>query len=152
MTEAIGNEANMDKVREMMLTKTAEELNIGDKATNSVAIDFTSEYGTRYQGNVVFKRPNVMEFMKMGGIKSEILRQAGVQDVKLVDLGVKYVAQVIATLKTVVVKSPEWLVNIDAVQDTDLLFYVHDAYEGWEHSFRLTTGPGKDAGDSQTTE
>jgi hypothetical protein len=146
------NEQNMAKVREMMVKNTAEQVNQGAEAQAGVPINYTSDYGKQYTGNVVFKRPSVMDFMKMGGIKSEILRTAGVKDVALVDGGVKFMAQVIATLKTVIVKSPEWLVNIDGVKDTDLLFHVYGKYEEWEDSFRPKPSANTTQGDSKPTE
>lgn len=153
MTEHMGNEQNMEKVRNMMNAKEAtEELNLGDKATNAVLIDYLSDYGTNYKGTVIFKRPNVMEFMQMGGIKSEIFRKAGVKDVTLVDGGIKYMAQVLATLKLVIVKCPEWLVDIEAVKDTDLLFHVHEAYSEWEDTFRKQSFTATFTGDSKTAE
>jgi hypothetical protein len=97
-----------------------------------------SDMGTRYTGTVVFKRPSVMDYMKMGAAKSEILRNSGVRDLTLVDSGVKLMAQIIGTLKTVVVKSPEWLVRIDDVEDTDLLFHIYGEYQEWERSFRVS--------------
>lgn len=147
-----GNEKNMEKVREMMKQETADAIAQGSKATNTVFIDFTSDYGNLYQGNVVFKRPGVMDIMKMGAHKSEILRLAGVRDMNMVDQGVKYMAQVIATLKLVVLKSPEWLVRIETVEETDLLFHVFDKYNEWERSFRKTSAGVSAEGDSKPSE
>lgn len=134
----VGNESNMTKVREMMKQETAESIGLGEKARNEVSIEYVSDMGKRYTGTIVFKRPSVMDYMKMGAAKSEILRNSGVRDLTLVDSGVKLMAQIIGTLKTVVVKSPEWLVRIDSVEDTDLLFHVYGEYQEWERSFRTS--------------
>lgn len=149
----VGNEENMAKIRELRnMQEATEEVKLGAEATNTVIIDYVSEYGNHYKGAIVFKRPSVMEFMKMGGIKSEILRLNGVQDLKLVDAGVKYMAQVMATLKTVAVKRPEWLINIDNVKDTDLLFHVYEQYTAWEDSFRTKFDATDAEGGSEPTE
>lgn len=148
----VGNEKQMKEVRELMQKETAEQVNLGSKATNTVYIDYTSEYGTEYKGNIVFKRPGLMDTMKMGAHKSEILRLAGVKDLSMVDSGVKFMAQIIATLKTVIVKSPEWLVRIETVEDTDLIFHVYDEYNKWELSFRKATTKDTAVGASQSTE
>lgn len=148
MTEPIGNEANMAKIQQLMAQ--AQEVNIGADLQNGVDIDFTSADGNVYQGTVVFKRPSVMEYMKMGALKSEIYRVAGVKELQLVDNTVKFMAHVIATLKTVIKKKPEWLLDIDNMQEPEVLYHVYGKYEVWEDSFRKID-IGESQGDSPNT-
>jgi hypothetical protein len=144
----IGNEDNMKKVQQLM--QQAQQVNLGADLKNAVDVDFTSSEGNVYQGRIVFKRPTIMDYMRMGGIKSEILRQSGVVDLKLVDPSVQFMAHVISVLKTLIVKSPEWLLDIDSVQEPELLFHVFSKYEVWDDSFRKPDA-GESEGDSATT-
>lgn len=128
------NQENMAKVQELM--KNASDLRLGGNATAGVPIDYTSLMNTKFTGTVVFKRPNMLDLMKIGGMKSEILRTAGVKDIKLIDKTVNDMAQVVATLKIVVAKSPEWLLDIDKVEEPDLLWHVFYKYQDWEDTFR----------------
>lgn len=128
------NQANMDTVKNLM--GQADNVRLGDNYKTGVAIDYTSPEGNRYEGTVVFKRPSMKDYMSMGALKAEYLRQAGVVDLTLVDNSIKYMAQVMATLRTLVVKCPEWLMNLENIVESDLLFHIHDKYEEWESSFR----------------
>jgi hypothetical protein len=123
-------------MEEQKMENLAKEVNEGADAENVMNVDFTSTEGNQYKGKILFKRPSVMEIMKMGGRKSEILRQAGVTELTLVDPSVRMMAQAIATLETVVVKCPEWFLNIHEIQDLDIIFHVYGLYEVWENSFR----------------
>jgi hypothetical protein len=138
--QPMGNESNMEQIRKLMeeqkMENLAKEVNEGADAENVMNVDFTSTEGNQYKGKILFKRPSVMEIMKMGGRKSEILRQAGVTELTLVDPSVRMMAQAIATLETVVVKCPEWFLNIHEIQDLDIIFHVYGLYEVWENSFR----------------
>lgn len=151
----VGNENNMAAVRKMMeeekLKNLTDEVNQGGDAENVVTIDYTSDEGLHYEGKILFKRPTVMEVMKMGGRKSEILRNAGVTDLTLVDPSIRMMAQSIATLEVVVVKCPEWLLNLEEVTDLDMLFHIYGRYEGWENSFRLRN-IAKQAGNGEASE
>jgi hypothetical protein len=147
MTQPLGNEENMAKVKALM--EQAQQVNVGSELQNGVDIDFTSADGNVYRGKVVFKRPSVMDYMKMGALKSEIFRLAGVKDLNLVDPTVKFMAHVIATLKTVVVKRPEWMLDIDNMQEPEVLYHVYGKYEVWEDSFRKPDA-GESEGDSST--
>lgn len=150
-----GNEQNLQKVQELRrqheLKEQADKVNLGNGFTSGVHIDYTSVFGTEVKGWVEFKRPSMLEYMQMGGLKSEILRQAGVRDINLVDNQIKFMAHVISTLKTVIVKSPEWLLNIDNVKEPDILYHVYGKYEEWEDSFRKPS-ESKSEGDSEATE
>lgn len=145
------NKENMDKVREMIANAQAEEIRLGGKLQTGVPIDYTSAFGKRYTGTVIFKRPTMQDYMRMGALKSEYLRRAGVVDIKLVDATVKEMAQVMATLSTVVVKCPEWLVDLEKIEEADVLYHVYDKYDEWENSFRKPS-EGEPTGDSPATE
>jgi len=134
MSQPIGNEANLAKVRQLMAQN--QQVQQGGNMTHGIFIDYVSQEGNHYTGTVVVKRPTVMDYMKMGGLKSEYLRQAGVQDANLVDDTVKILAHALATLKVVVVKCPEWLMDMDNIREIDVLYHVFDKYEEWDYSFR----------------
>lgn len=123
-------------MKEAELREQAMKINMGGEAKEGVQIDFTTEDGNVYNGVVVFKRPTMIDYMKMGAEKSEILRRAGIVDVNLVDNSVKFMAHVMATLKTTIVKCPSWLLNLDDIVEPELLYHVYGKYEEFEDSFR----------------
>jgi hypothetical protein len=144
-----GNKENMDKVKALMAQ--AEQVRQGSGLTEVLHIDFTSLCGKHYKGDVVVHRPDLKDFMKMGGIKSEFLRKAGVVNLSLVDMTVKETAQVMATLTVVVDKCPEWMLSIEAIDEPDVLFHVYDKYMEWTDSFRAGSAE-KSSEDSSTSE
>lgn len=152
--QLIGNEENMAKVRELM--EKSKQINLGSQMTGQVHIDYTSQYGTHYEGIVVFKRPSMQDYMKMGALKAQYLGAYGVVDARLVDTTIKFMAQVMSTLKVVIVKAPEWLIgksgkiDVESVVEPDLLYHLYEKYEEWEDSFRK---PVQDElqGDSETS-
>lgn len=135
----LGNEAQMAEVRALMSTKEmADTVNQGDKATEAVSVKYTSEMdGKTYEGKFIFKRPNVMEIMKMGGRKSQILKEAGIVDKELADKGVLMMAEAVATLEVVIVKMPEWFIDFQKLEDADLIFHIYGHYTAWSFAFRL---------------
>lgn len=134
------NAENMAKVKELMAS--AGQVRLGGELKAGVFIDYETELGTQIEGNVLFKRPTMGDYLKMGAIKSEYLRNAGVVNIQLVDNTVKYMAHVMATLAVVVVKCPEWLMDLNSIQEADILYHVFGKYEEWEKSFRKPTkGP-----------
>lgn len=139
MTQPIGNEGNMEKIREAM--ELHQKVQQGGNLKEGVPIDFTSMTGKVYKGVVVFKLPNMMDYMKMGGLKSEFLRLGGAKDIKLVDDSIKFMAHVMSTLEVVLVKRPEWLLKLDEVLEPDVLYHVFYKYEEWENSFRSPVQP-----------
>jgi len=128
------NSANMEKVKELMAK--ADQIKLGGELKAGVTIDFVSDFGTNFSGNVIFKRPTMGDYVRIGALKSEYLREAGAVDLKLVDNIVKFMAHVMATLSVVVVKCPEWLADIEKAQEPDILYHVYEKYEEWEKSFR----------------
>lgn len=145
----VGNEENMRKIQEAMTM--ADQVKLGGNLKSAVAIDYTSETGNEYTGDVLFKRPTALDYIKMGAIKSEFLRTAGAVSLILVDESVKYMAQVMATLKVVVVKCPEWLLSIEKVADIDALYHVYEEYQKWDNSFRKPV-QSPDSGDSKASD
>jgi hypothetical protein len=131
----LGNEQNMDMVRNLM--EQAQQVNLGGDAKHSVEIDYTTEMKKiHYTGTVVFKRPTMMDYLKIGGAKAELLRKAGVTDMEIIDTSIKALAHIMSTLKIVIVKAPEWLIDLGKLDEVDLLYYVYGKYEEWEYSFR----------------
>ncbi len=148
---SVGNEQNMAQIREAMANQTADQVRQGGDLEHAVPIDYTSYFGNKFVGTVVFKKPNMADYMKMGGIKSEYLRLGGVQDIKLVDESVKFMAHVLATLSVVLVKRPEWLLDLAKVEEPDVLYHIFDKFEEWENSFRKSV-QGTTTPDSQASE
>lgn len=144
--ESNQNHENMDVVRKLM--DNAEQVRLGGDLKTGVPINYTSLDGNKFEGTVVFKRPTMQDYMKIGALKSEYLRQAGVVDVRLVDLVVKEMAQILALFKVVIVKCPSWLMDVDKIQEADVLYHVYEKYEAWEDSFRKrdTTEPTEPSG------
>lgn len=150
-TKPIGNEEQMAQVKALMQAQeAANEVSQGDKAKNTVSINYTSDEGNLYEGKIIFKRPNVMETLKMGGRKTQILQQSGVVDRELADDGIMQMATMIATLETVVEKCPEWFIDIEAITDADIIYHVYGEYLLWDFSFRKA-GKGTEDGDSKAT-
>lgn len=149
------NTENMEKVRALM--NTAKEVNLGGELRNIVPIDYTSQFGTKFTGKIEFKRPTMQDYMKMGALKAQYLGAYGVVDMRIVDGTIKFMAQVMSTLKVVVVKAPAWLVgaggtiDVENVQEPDVLYHIYDLYEQWELSFRKSVQDDVQA-DSQATE
>jgi hypothetical protein len=135
----IGNEEQMAQIKALIdAREKADEVNLGDKAKDIVEIDYTAEEtGKNYKGKIVFKRPNVMETLKMGGRKSQILKDAGIVDMELADDGVLMMAQAMSVLEIVVVKCPEWFIDMEKLEDSDLIFHIYGKYRAWNYSFRL---------------
>ena len=118
-----------------------EKINLGNRLTHEEYVDYYSEMlDKNYEGYVTFKRPGVMETMKIGGMKSEILREAGVRDIRLVDTSAHYYAGILATMQVVVTKAPSWLPkDLKTFNDFDLLAHLFLLYETWLDSFRKPT-------------
>lgn len=125
---------NQEVVKELM--EQAAQIKMGSELQSQVELSFKGSDGKDYTGIVTFKKPTMMDYLRMGALKAEYLRTAGVVDIELVDRTVKQLAQVMATLKTTIKEGPAWLINIDVIDDIDLLYYVYDKYEAWELSFR----------------
>jgi arabinogalactan endo-1,4-beta-galactosidase len=145
----IGNEENMDAVKAAMTAH--QQVQLAGNLKEGVPIDFTSLEGNRYTGVIVFKKPDMFDFMKMGARKSEILRMAGVKDLYLVDEPIKYMAHVISTLEIVATKRPEWLLKPTEIKEPELLYHVFGKYSEWENTFRKDL-PRVSTDDSEASE
>lgn len=107
-------------------------------------INFTSDVGNTYQGEVRFKKPNVGDMLKMSGLKTAYIQSQFVDEKgtpiqvapELIDDTLLRFAEVIATLKVVVIACPKWLMDLEEVEDFDLLFHVFGRYNAWRNSFR----------------
>jgi hypothetical protein len=134
MSQPLGNEAQMDEVRKAMAL--AGQVRQGGDLTKGVHIEFTSLEGNKYSGWVEFKKPTMSDFMRMGAIKSEVFRAAGVKDLNLVDESIKFMAHTMSTLEVVIAKRPEWLLNVQAVTEPEVLYHILGKYNEWEDAFR----------------
>ncbi|KAF6569100.1 hypothetical protein G9G53_22695 [Paenibacillus sp. EKM206P] len=116
--------------------ETAQKVRAGGELKEGELLDFTSSEGNHYTGVLVFKKLTMSDLMKSGAIKSEILREAGVKDVQLVDNDVLFMAHVISFLEVALYKRPECLLKLKEITEPDLLFHVYGKYQVWEASFR----------------
>lgn len=146
------NSENMEKVRAAMAAHAKAQL-AGD-LKDGVSIDYTSLEGNQYQGVVVFKKPNMGDYMRMGAIKADYLKKAGVTDLSLVDKSVQFMAHAMATLTVVAIKRPAWLLKLEEVTEPDVIYHVFAKYEEWEDSFRKRVSgvASADSEDSEGTE
>lgn len=148
VNKEIGNEEQMAEVRRTM--ELHKKSQAGAELKEGEYIDYESQEGNLYQGTVLFKKPSMQDFMRMGGIKSEILRSAGVKDLSLLDPTIDFMAHVISTLEIVLHKRPEWLLKIGEVKESDLLYHVYGRYQTWADSFRKPV-PTRTTENSETT-
>ncbi|WP_028590360.1 hypothetical protein [Paenibacillus massiliensis] len=116
--------------------ETAQKARAGGELKEGEILDFTSSEGNHYTGVLVFKKLNMADLMKVGAIKSEILREAGVQDVRLVDSDILFTAHVISVLEIALHKRPECLLKLKEITEPDLLFHVYGLQQMWEAKFR----------------
>ncbi len=126
----------MDNKPQKNINEIRENIAAGGKFNEAEVLDFESAEGNVYKGVLVFKKPTMADLMRIGGLKSEILRTAGVQDARLVDNDILFTAHMLATLEVVLVKRPEFLLNLNQVKESDLIFHVYGKYQVWEASFR----------------
>ncbi|AKG36085.1 hypothetical protein [Paenibacillus durus] len=122
--------------KEQNIADIGKKVAAGGKLNEAEVLDFESAEGNRYKGVLVFKKPTMADLMKIGGLKSEFLRTAGVQDARLVDNDILFTAHMLATLEVVLVKRPEFLFKLNEVKESDLIFHVYGKYQVWEASFR----------------
>ncbi|MGG1673516.1 hypothetical protein ACIFOE_23320 [Paenibacillus sp. NRS-1783] len=116
--------------------EAAQKVRAGGELKEGEALDFTSSEGNHYSGVLVFKKLNMADLMKIGAIKSEMLREAGVKEVQLVDNDILFMAHVISLLEIALYKRPECLLKLKEIKEPDLLFHVYDKYQVWEAEFR----------------
>ncbi|WP_311080961.1 hypothetical protein [Paenibacillus polymyxa] len=124
------------KAAVLAATEAAQKVRAGGELKEGELLDFTSSEGNHYTGVLVFKKLDMADLMKIGAIKSEMLREAGVQEVQLVDNDVLFMAHVISLLEIALYKRPECLLNLKKIKEPDLLFHVYGKYQIWEASFR----------------
>lgn len=134
MKNPIGNEDAMTMVKDLI--QQSEQIRLAGDLKEGVNIDYMSTEGNHYIGVIVFKRPTMKDLLKMGGLKSEYLRLGGAVDIDLVDSSVKAMAQIMATLATVIIKCPAWFMELEDIKEVDLLYHVYDKWEEWDNSFR----------------
>ncbi len=125
-----------DKENALAAVKAAEQARAGAELKEGEMLDYESQEGNHYTGVIVFKKPSMSDIMRMGAIKSEILRESGVRDIRFVDGDISFMATAISTLEVVMYKRPECLLNLREITEADLLFHVYGLYEVWEAAFR----------------
>ncbi|MDQ0719810.1 hypothetical protein QF049_001071 [Paenibacillus sp. W4I10] len=116
--------------------EAAQKVRAGGELKEGELLDFTSAEGNHYTGVLVFKKLTMADLMKSGAIKSEILREAGVQDVGLVDADILFMAHIISILDVALYKRPESLLKLKEITEPDLLFHVFGLHQMWEAQFR----------------
>lgn len=134
----------------------ADQVALGNKLFHTETIDYTTSEGHHYVGDIVFKKPDILTMMKAGGIKSQLLLKAGVNNAEekaLLDPIVLTMLTVISSLEVVMVKRPDWIEDPTKVGESELLYHVYDRYLTWQDVFR-PTGKNSSEGNSElaTTE
>jgi hypothetical protein len=153
-------QANMDMVNEMMMKAAAANaatVQQGNKALLAVPIDYVAESGMHYKGTVAFRRPSAMDYIRMGAIKSELLRVFGAQPIVQyvqrpdggmqmvesmahVDTTTKFLANALSICDVLLAQPvPEWLQDHRNLTDTDLILQVYNGFEDALASFRTGT-------------
>ena len=143
LKEEIKATAEARKLREI-----GDKIHQGNKLQHLEIVDYTSMDGNHYEGKILFKKVSVMDAMRIGGIKNNLLKDAGVTDLRLLDPGINVMSTIVSTLDVVMVKRPEWIKNPKEVTDIDLLYHVYDLYEKWQDSFR---SPNKTTPEANST-
>ncbi|MBE0335119.1 hypothetical protein [Paenibacillus sp. 23TSA30-6] len=124
------------KAAALAAVETAQKVQAGGELKEAETLDFTSDEGKHYTGVLVFKKLTMADILKAGAIKSEILREAGVQEIQLVDNDVLFMAHVISFLEVALEKRPECLLKLKEITEAELLFHVYSKYKAWEGTFR----------------
>ena len=131
---------NLAKIRAM-----GEKIAVGNKLQHTIEVNFVSENGNHYEGNIVVHRPSMGDYIKMGVEKAKYLqKQMGVDEngmpvqvnMHYIDPGVRVLAHTLGTLSVVVDKCPEWFLYPEELTDYDVLDHVFTQYEVWLDSFR----------------
>ncbi|URJ36611.3 hypothetical protein MF625_001030 [Paenibacillus polymyxa] len=124
------------KAAVLAAAEAAQKVRAGGELKEAESLDYTSLEGKHYTGVLVFKKLNMSDLMRAGAIKSEILREAGVQEIRLVDNTVLFAAHVISVLEVALHKRPECLLRLKEIKEPDLIYHVYEKYQDWEESFR----------------
>ncbi len=139
-----------------------DQINSGGEFNHSISVDYESNNKERFKGNVVVKRPTMGDYLKIGAIKANYLKQSlGVDPVTrqpiypdpvYIDDTIKMVAQMIATFKVVVIKAPKWFQEPEKINDFKLLDIIYMEYEEWLNNFRDKSSdePERDSKKSRT--
>lgn len=140
---------NMQKVKAAM--EAHAKVQMAGNLQEAVSINYESYEGNTYEGTVVFKKPTMGDWMRIGAIKADLLRKAGVTDMELVDDTVQLMAHAMATLTVVVIKRPPWFANLEEMTESDVIYHVYGKYMVWADSFRKPV-QGAAAADSKDSE
>lgn len=139
-----GREENLKKIEEMQkLSGIAAKINQGSRLTKEICVNYVGDNGTKYEGVVVVKRPNVGELIRIGVLKADMIQNQaealgikGRVDLNLIDTTIKLIATWVAELSVVVVQSSPWFANLNEIEDLGLLEHVYRRYTDWLDSFR----------------
>lgn len=124
--------------------KLGKEILQGNSRTVEKEIDLTA-IDKRYIGDFTFKVPSLMEKMRVGIVKSGLLK--GTPESSL-DILTQNIAHMTATLTVVCKDYPKWF-NLEEIDDYIVLETVYDTYLEWENSFR-TGNTRSDSGEDST--
>lgn len=111
------------------LSKLMTNVNMGNKRTHTIAVDF-SEINEEFVGNVVVHYPSQIERMRIGVLKAELL--GGVE----VDVHTNNLAHILSTLDVVVDTKPEWLNASDPSLEYEIFEKIYLEYNDWCNTFR----------------
>ena len=127
----------------ILSSDSLNKINRGSKRTHAFNVDFI-EYHENFVGRFQVHYPSQFERLQMGVLKSNLLG-GNLQ----VDVLTDNLAQIIATLDTVLDEKPDWF----DIENPDLQYEIMEAvyleYENWVDSFRRSVKKNADTGDSQ---
>lgn len=151
---------NMELVNSLMrqaATEKGQTIQQGNKALIPVSIDYEADSGKYYEGTLFFRRPSAMDYIRMGAIKSELLRSFGIRPIieyvqtpdggsermesmTHVDASVKFLAHAIATCDVLLASPvPEWFQHHRDMEDADVVIEAYRNFDVALASFRSGT-------------
>lgn len=135
LTEAkqAARRAGLQAIEEGDLKKEDLELAI-TAALKAIAINHEEEFFAKYHDEFVVHRPNVGEYIKIDNQASLLTRGVPESDQKVRGASL---ANMSATLMTVVDRGPEWYTDPLELENPDVIFLVHFAWRDFVDSFRI---------------
>lgn len=115
---------------------------LGKARTTVEQVDIT-DFEPTFIGKFKFHSPTVMERMRIGVAKSQLLQ--GLEG--HVDVMTDNIAHMSATLAVVIDDAPTWF-NLDEIYEYEVLERVYDKYFEWNSSFRKASDQSNDAENS----
>lgn len=125
--------------------ETLQKINQGKRRTHSFALDYR-EYDESFTGSITVHYPSQMEKLQMGIIKTQLL--GGIPPI---DILTDNIASIVSTLEVVVDSKPSWFDPFSDTLEYEILESVYVEYLNWVNSFRKSSKPVNNEGDSENS-